>query len=284
MIAKLIVWDESRAAAARQLRAALSRVEVLGLKTNAELLARVSAHPAFLEGDVHTGFLAEHVAKLLEPDARASEMLRVLACLGLLETRKRAVEAARRGAMLSPWDALDGFRVNEGRVESICLRTPEQSFELELRHEARGIQLRLADTECSLSDVSLSGTALACMCNGERLQGRYAEREGQVHVSLAGRSETFEHPWVTRAGARAAEVGESVIKAPMPGKIIGILVSLHERVQVGTPLLRLEAMKMEHTLKASLDGVVSELSLQLGGQVEAGSTLLVLKASEEGGT
>ena len=61
-------------------------------------------------------------------------------------------------------------------------------------------------------------------------------------------------------------------------------MSLHERVQVGTPLLRLEAMKMEHTLKASLDGVVSELSVQLGEQVEAGSTLLVLKASEEGGT
>ena len=284
MIAKLIVWDESRTAAARQLRTALAHVEVLGLKTNTELLSNVSVHPAFLAGEVHTGFLAEHEAQLFREDARTADLLRVLACVGLFEARDGRAQAARRGAIVSPWDALDGFRVNEGRRESLRLRAAESEVEVLLERTNHGVLLRLGGREFVLRDIRHEGTELSCLCNGERLRGRYAEREQQVHVTHAGRSEVFEHPWTARAGERAAEAGESVIKAPMPGKIIGILVSPHEHVRAGTPLVRLEAMKMEHTLKASLDGVVNELSVRLGEQVEAGSTLLVLRASEEGGT
>jgi acetyl-CoA/propionyl-CoA carboxylase biotin carboxyl carrier protein len=181
----------------------------------------------------------------------------------------------------SPWDALEGFRVNEGRSELFRLRSEVGHTDVLVRHVTGGLALQVASTEYTLANVVLAGTKLSLMCNGERLSGRYAERDGKVYVSHSGSSDVFEHPWTLRSNERAAELGETVIKAPMPGKIIGVLVSARDRVQVGTPLLRLEAMKMEHTLKASLDGVVSELSVQLGQQVEAGSTLLVLKAGDE---
>ncbi|MFT3927286.1 MAG: biotin carboxylase N-terminal domain-containing protein [Myxococcales bacterium] len=287
MIAKLIVWDRDRSAAARQLNHALSKVEILGLKTNTRLLSQLSAHPAFLAGDVHTGFLGEHQASLFAVDPALDERLWIACCVGLLETRRRARQEALRGTIASPWDALDGFRVNEGCVERLRLRSGERSVELAIRHERMGSVVSLDDGRSrkafALRDVSLSGTRLDVMANGQRLRARYAERSGEAHVSLGGRSLVVEHPWAERAKDRSAEAGESVIKAPMPGKIIGVLVSAREHVKVGTPLLRLEAMKMEHTLKASLEGVVSELSVQLGEQVEAGSTLLVLKALEEVG-
>jgi len=282
MLAKLIVWDLDREASARQLRKALAQVEVLGLKTNAALLARVAAHPAFLAGDVHTGFLSEHQAALFADDAARDERTLVLACAGLLETRRQKAACARGASGVSPWDALDGFRVNEGRQESWCLRLGDAPRSVSVRHEGDTIRLREGARAWQLRDVTLEGTALSLLSNGERLRGHYAERGADLHVSFAGHSDVLEHPWVERARDRSAERGESVIKAPMPGKIIGVLVTARQRVSVGTPLVRLEAMKMEHTLKASMDGVVSELSAQPGEQVEAGGTLLVLKASEEG--
>jgi 3-methylcrotonyl-CoA carboxylase alpha subunit len=285
MIAKRVVWDQDRAAAARQLHSALRRVEVLGLKTNAALLAKVAAHPAFLAGEVHTGFLGEHAQELLREEPRCSVHSVLLACLGLMETRARNVASQRERAFASPWDALDGFRVNEGRFEFIRLRSEERLYDVRLRHVGQGVLWVEFDQQClRVSDVSLDGTRLTCMCDGERIMGRYAEQAGQVFVAHAMGNAQFEHPWIERANLRGVEAGESVVKAPMPGKIIGVLVAREQRVQEGTPLVRLEAMKMEHTLKASMVGVVAELSVRLGEQVEAGSTLLVLKASEDGGT
>ena len=100
------------------------------------VLARVSAHPAFVEGRRSHWFSGGARGRSSSSPMRARA--RCFACwhVSVCSRQDSAPRArARRGSMLSPWDALDGFRVNEGRVESICLRTPEQSFELELRHE-----------------------------------------------------------------------------------------------------------------------------------------------------
>ena len=91
MIAKLIVWDATRAGALRRLRAALAEYQVVGVTTNIEFLAAVAAHPAFAAGDLDTGFIERHRAALFPETAPASD--RVLA----LASSACAAAPARRG-------------------------------------------------------------------------------------------------------------------------------------------------------------------------------------------
>jgi biotin carboxyl carrier protein len=81
-----------------------------------------------------------------------------------------------------------------------------------------------------------------------------------------------------QADEDAATLG--ALRSPLPGRVVGVAVSAGQRVRKGAPLLSLEAMKMEHTLRASVEGVVSELFVKQGEQVAEGSTLLVLLAAE----
>ncbi|MFO7193536.1 MAG: acetyl-CoA carboxylase biotin carboxyl carrier protein subunit, partial [Thermocrispum agreste] len=72
--------------------------------------------------------------------------------------------------------------------------------------------------------------------------------------------------------------------APMPGSVLRVAVAVGERVKAGQPLLWLEAMKMEHQISAPGDGVVTELHVAPGEQVDVGTTLAVVQEDEQGGT
>jgi 3-methylcrotonyl-CoA carboxylase alpha subunit len=279
MIAKLIVWGERREGAVRELDRALSQVQALGIATNLALLARIVRHPAFLAGDVHTGFLAEHQQRLLAPDAGGARELTLVACVGHLLARK-ACRAGPAGDPWSPWSELSAFRVNEPPMEALRLQLAGRVLEVSVTHEADGFALALQGERHLVRAPRLDGGQLSCMLDGRSLRGVYVERAGRAFVFTAARGATFE--LAARAGG-APELGEDerVIKAPMPGKISAVLVAEGAKVEKGALLLRLEAMKMEHTLKAPGAGVVRELSVSAGQQVEAGSTLLVLGPVEE---
>ena len=73
------------------------------------------------------------------------------------------------------------------------------------------------------------------------------------------------------------EVTAGGLVAPMPGKVIDVKVKKGKKVRAGDTLVILEAMKMEHSIKASEDGKVSELLISLNDQVENGALLMVVK-------
>jgi propionyl-CoA carboxylase alpha chain len=98
-----------------------------------------------------------------------------------------------------------------------------------------------------------------------------------------GDLELAEKPRFELPGAVAAAEGSFV--APMPGKVIELRVATGDRVAAGDVLVVLEAMKMEHPMRAAADGVVTEVRVAQGDQVEAGAVLLVVEAEAgEGGT
>ncbi len=106
-----------------------------------------------------------------------------------------------------------------------------------------------------------------------------AEHEGRVWVAVDGRVYVFDD---ARADDEYSAAGsaENSVAAPMPGKVIKVLVENGQEVEEGQPVLIVEAMKMEHTLRAPAAGVVAELKCAEGDQVDAGVPLLELEAGE----
>jgi biotin carboxyl carrier protein len=90
-------------------------------------------------------------------------------------------------------------------------------------------------------------------------------------------------PYRPQAEAGGAS-GDGAIRAPMPGRVTAVEVSLGAAVAKGQPLVWLEAMKMEHTISAPADGVLTQLDVTVGQQVDVGTVLARVQSpvSDEG--
>jgi 3-methylcrotonyl-CoA carboxylase alpha subunit len=142
----------------------------------------------------------------------------------------------------------------------------------------RTLGYRDGETESALSPPdgaeydTRGGALLAVRLGGARYPARVAADGSSIHVWLDG--ETYELTTRPSRARAARSAGEEGMRAPMPGRILRVLVSEGERVARGATLLILEAMKMEHEIKASRDGVVVRLPFRPGEQVEAGAVLV----------
>ncbi|HSO43704.1 MAG TPA: biotin carboxylase N-terminal domain-containing protein, partial [Rhodospirillales bacterium] len=145
LIAKLVVWDEDRAAALRRLRRALASVQIVGPVTNVTFLSSVAGHPAFTAGDIDTGFIPRHRHDLVPASGPVPRRLLALACLDvLLRREEEAREAAWRSAdPYSPWHRTDGWRLNEDNHHVLAFRDGEASIETIVHYRRDGLLLDL---------------------------------------------------------------------------------------------------------------------------------------------
>ncbi|MDB4987386.1 MAG: mccA [Myxococcaceae bacterium] len=275
LLAKLVVWDLDRAAAVRRLCAALREVEVAGVITNVAQLSAVAAHPAFVSGNVHTGFLSEHAPGLQTRTYLHEEQLWTLACVGRLEARRQRALCEQAGRVSSPWSDTRAFRSNEPHLDALTFSYEGAQLMIPVLFEGLHTILRLPTREVRLRHELLTGSHVRCELDRAELRGVYVEREGRCFVFSEGHAleATF---WPSPLESDDDASSDNRLTAPMPGKVHAILVSLGDRVVRGQALLSLEAMKMEHTLRAPRDGVVAELHAKLGEQVGEAQTLLVL--------
>ena len=270
MIAKLIVWGEDRAQALARLDAALRDTHLVGLHTNVAFLRRVVTGRAFAQADLDTALIEREREVLFGVPG----LPLTLAVAGALSHLLSADEAAS-GA--DPWSRTDGWRLH-GRSRRF----------LEFEHAGDVHPVTLERTHEGLPVMTWAGERLAL--------GLRALGEQRHEVTLAGHRHTLT---VRAAGVRLAVFGESGstllslvdpiartpqsaeaggLTAPMPGKLLSLLVTAGQTVQRGQALAVLEAMKMEHTISAPRDGVVSELLHAVGDQVLEGAELLRLQA------
>ena len=180
----------------------------------------------------------------------------------------------------SPWADTRAFRVNGDGHDLLSFTLGERELELPVRFTRRDTVLSLPDGPVSIREERIENGKVSCLCDGVYLGGSYLEENGRAFVIRDGRTlELVDTRTLHQDDEESGSAG--AVKAPMPGKIIAVLVSEGDAVQKGQALLRLEAMKMEHTLGAALDARVASLSVRVGDQVEEGSTLLVLASGEE---
>ncbi|MDZ4139286.1 MAG: biotin/lipoyl-containing protein, partial [Erythrobacter sp.] len=262
MIAKLVVQGPTRAIALARLARALDDTQVAGSVTNLAFLAALARHPGFVAGDVDTGLIERDLATL-GAAPQASAAIRVVALL----------EAADL-----PRDPLIGFALWS------CLR---RRIDLRLGSEEVAGEITVLGPD--LVRVLLDGkvhearrTALGWGIGGDHPPGAVVRAGGMIHVfghGVHAGTFSFAHPDpLDRVGAAA--VTGNLTLSPMPGLVRAVFVTAGQTVAQGDRLAALEAMKMEHVLCAARDGVVAEVLVIPGAQVEAGAALIRLEDSD----
>lgn len=276
MIAKLIVHADTRAQALATLGRALRECEVVGLHTNAEFLQRIVASRPFADADLDTGLIERHRDALFAPRPAPAAALG-LACAALF-AREQAGAGAGAGGVASPWAALPNWRLNAGYRRTIEWRALDDDTALEVRYlEHGGAQsLEIGGVAQPFAWSRGAGPLdFDVTLGGVRASGRVHVDGDTFHVFCQGVARAFEWRNLLAHAADSTE-GEGRLTAPMPGKVIAVLVEPGRKVEQGDPLIVMEAMKMEHTIGAPAAGVVAEVLYAVGDQVADGAQLLVM--------
>ncbi|MFE6863157.1 acetyl/propionyl/methylcrotonyl-CoA carboxylase subunit alpha [Nocardia sp. NPDC057668] len=276
MLSKVISFAETRDEAAHLLASALQRAKIHGLVTNRDLLVRVLRHPAFLAGDTDTAFFATHgLDALAAPLASEGDEALSIVAAALADA------AANRRAARAGSGVPSGWRNLPSQPQS-------KSYESRIsgKHEVRYRITRTGlavDGFDGLELIEATPDSVTLLVPGERgpVRRRFAVARYGDLVAVdsplgpvsARRLPRFEDP--------ADQVAEGSLLAPMPGAVIRVAAAVGDRVEKGQPILWLEAMKMEHTIAAPAAGILTELNVTAGQQVEVGAVLAVVQAESE---
>jgi propionyl-CoA carboxylase alpha chain len=283
LLAKLIAHATDREAARRKLVYALANLVALGVRTNREFLIRTLEREEFARGSYHTGFVDEHLDQLVTQKERAEDL--IAASVVALYIRKRQQSEAAILPNLPP-----NYRNNPFRDPSIKLQVADRALEIAVRPRERGCPGRSLpqktsndafvvshnDWQADAQVVSFEPGSICVTLDRVERVFRVAEAGDQFFVQSHLLSRVVVRP--TRyPRAQSASAHESAY-APMPGQVLKVLVSTGHHVSVGDPLVILEAMKMEQTLRASTTGVVEEVLVKQGDVVAPGDTLVKITA------
>jgi 3-methylcrotonyl-CoA carboxylase alpha subunit len=278
MIAKLIVWDESREQALARMLQALAQYRVVGVSNNVGFLSRLVGCPAFSQADLDTGLIERENDFLFPAGGAASEPPReAWLALTLAELLREQVlagkQAARHADPHSPWHRRDGWRANLAARRSLIFRHSETEKSLPITYSGNGYAIACDGQETQASGKLLADDQLLLDLQGRRLNVTVVVAGERRHVFLHGRVYVFSciDPLFHAGEGGGAEGG---LTAPMPGKVIALLAEEGSTVDKGAPLLILEAMKMEHTITAPSAGLVKAFRFGVGDQVGDGAELL----------
>jgi 3-methylcrotonyl-CoA carboxylase alpha subunit len=263
LIAKAISTGAATREDARlSVREALAASEVAGVATNTGFLVRCLDHPDFIGGVLHTGLIADALPALTD---RAG--LRRIAGFALALWRLTEPVVAQ-----SPWQSTDGFRLN-GAAQRVWQFEDEAGLRVALTPQGAAWRATVDGEAHDVTAIRAGASTIIVVVDGHRHVARVDVADGRVFVG-------GEHFVLAPAGASAehfgVEAGDTVA-APLPGKIVAFATRVGATVKKGDALVTLEAMKMEHALKAPRDGVVAEVGAEEGAQVKEGAVLVRLE-------
>ena len=264
MIAKVISYAPARGEAAGMLADALARTRIHGVRTNRDLLVNVLRHPGFLDGATDTGFFDTHgLAELAAPLSDASAVALSAVAAALADAAHNRQTATVFAAAPSGWRNLaSGHQTKQ--YSDMAGETHKVSY----RFTRTGLDLPGHD---AVALVSAQPERVVLAVDGVERPFDVARYGEQVFVdSPLGPVQLVALP---RFPDPDAAFAQGSLLAPMPGSVLRVGAAVGDTVTAGQPLIWLEAMKMEHTVTAPSDGVLAELNVEAGQQVEVGAVL-----------
>lgn len=280
MIAKLIVWDESRDGALARMRKALADYRVAGLTTNIDFLSRLVACPAFARADLDTGLIEQQKDFLFPAAQPVPRDALLVATVGELLWEQHAAKQAAHGSgdPWSPWHARDGWRMNLSAARTISFKDGDTLFEARVRYLEQRWEITLSGETALACGKKLDNDRFAVELDDRRLIASVVAVDDKRTIFLHGGTYSLlrDDP-LHRVDAGDSHGGG--LTAPMPGKVISLLAQPGQKVDKGTPLLILEAMKMEHTITAPAAGILKAFCYAAGEQVADGAALVEFEAN-----
>lgn len=263
MIGKLIAWGENREEARQRLLSMLAETRISGVRTNLAFLSRILAHPAFAAAELDTDFIPRHEQDLfVTPSELPNEFWQLAGKAWALTQADRV----RHDDPTSPWATASGWRSAQPQRYVLNLQTGEQ-------------QQKVVVTDAELANASITGDQLVLEQAGIRQRfptlrvnhTLYLEWRGELHAIT-------EVDFIAQAAAGSQQQGG--LTAPMNGSIVRVLVEPGQAVEEGATLVVLEAMKMEHSIRAPHAGTVQNIFCAEGDMVTDGMVLVELDGGE----
>ncbi len=259
MIAKLIVWDESRERALQRLASALAEYRIGGTVTNLDFLYNLATSRPFVEAELDTGFIDKHSELIFHERHQDLERELPLAAFALL-LHKQQQAAQSCLDPWSPWQQNNAWRLNEPHAHRLTLHCHQQDHPVLVEQRGKDYIVIAAGRETRLRG-ELQGDILHLDAEGHRQRGTLARTLDGFTLYLPEGACHFREvpPDTGEADGAGTDAG---LAAPMNGTIVALLAEVGSPVEANAPLLVMEAMKMEHTLRAPAAGVVKSFYYQ----------------------
>lgn len=264
MLAKLISFGDNREQARRRLIRLVQDSHLLGIQDNRAFLAEVLGHEVFAQGGATTAFIAEHMENTAS-----------------MQPLKAQAEDIALAALIM--NAPDGFHNNSLGARFGKIAHNDDSTEVEIEQTAAAtIEVRLPKTEQSLTlkTVKRDENTIRFEVDGVQKSAAFVHDSRNNECWIDSTAGNLHLRDVTLISARAQAGGSDQVRASMDGALIAVLVEAGQSVEKGQTLAVLEAMKMEHPLKAGVSGTVKEILINEGDQVKGRQLLIQLEETE----
>ncbi|HTN33224.1 MAG TPA: acetyl/propionyl/methylcrotonyl-CoA carboxylase subunit alpha [Marinobacter sp.] len=265
MLAKVIAWGENRDEARRRLIRALEDTVVFGVTTNRYFLSRIIADATFGAGEATTAFLQQAFSAdpSLQPQTLTLREFALAACI--LDLGTSGQEA---------WSNAPATRT------PMKLESGDTTIEVLVNRSGNHLTFTAGEETCQLI-LESHGSGLLCIIdNGIRQRCQYQRHGDSLYLQAFGQSWSI-RDMTHQPAAGTNGAGSGRVQASMDGAIIEVLTAPGQHVVQGETLVILEAMKMEHPIKADRDGIVSNVLTQKGDQVKRKQLLIEISAEEE---
>jgi len=282
MIAKLVVWGEDREVARERLLNALGESGIIGVENNIAFLETLATHPDFIGNKIDTQYIDKKLDTLLaDSQVELPENVLLAATVSILLDGKQAVDDMAKISTdgNSPWFDTTGWRPNGQSQRSLffCYEDADE-VEIQVTENDNHFIFHL-ENDLDVIAEAADNDVIRLQINGSWERFITLRQDDTILVSWRNRwySLTEVNPFEPDLSAVG---GASNIIAPMPGKLLKVLVANGDTVTEGQPLAIIEAMKMEHTLSATFDGEVDQVFYAAEDFVEADATLITFKEQE----